>query len=142
MHFVRLRFETTPMAIDTCRYDETLLKLLEEDPIARRKIRPMEPQEVLAQRRTVCSGYVALTVALCLLCEIPAYSITGHAKSNARIGTPSAQLLGHAWVAVYLEGRWMLSDPTWASAVFDDESTAQHEPWDTLDEATAGSTAQ
>jgi|EP01043_Picozoa_sp_COSAG02_P018969 transglutaminase/protease-like cytokinesis protein 3 len=94
----------------------------------------MEPQEVLAQRRTVCSGYAALTVALCLLCEIPAYSVTGHAKSNARIGTPSSQRLGHAWVAVHLDGRWMLSDPTWASAAIDDESMTQHERWDGSDE--------
>ena len=100
----------------------------------------MEPQEVLAQRRTVCSGYAALTVALCLLCEIPAYSVTGHAKSNARIGTSSAQRLGHAWVAVHIDGRWMLSDPTWASAAIDDESIAQHERWDLSDELTAAST--
>ena len=123
------------------RYDEALLRVLEEDPIARRTIRPMDPQEVLAQRRTVCSGYAALTVALCLLCEIPAYSVTGHAKSNARIGTPSAQRLGHAWVALRLDGRWMLSDPTWASAAIDDESMAQHERWDALNEFTAAGTA-
>ena len=111
----------------THRYDKQLLQLLEEDRTARRTIRPMEPQEVLQQRRTVCSGYAALTVALCTLCEIPAYSITGQAKSNARIGTSSAQRLGHAWLAVHLDGRWTLSDPTWASTDVDDESTAQHE---------------
>lgn len=121
-----------------CRYDEPLLKLLEENSTARRTIRPMDPQEVLARRHTVCSGYAALTVALCLLCEIPAYSVSGHAKSNARIGTPSAQRLGHAWVSVHLEGRWMLSDPTWASADIDDESMAQHERWDRSDELKAG----
>ena len=100
----------------------------------------MEPQEVLAQRRTVCSGYAALTVALCQLCEIPAYSVRGHAKSNARIGTTSAQRLGHAWVAVHLDGRWTLSDPTWASAAIDDESIAQHERWDVSDEFAAAGT--
>ena len=52
-------------------YDKQLLQLLETDPAARRRTAPMEPQDVLDERTAVCQGYAELTVALCLLCEIP-----------------------------------------------------------------------
>ena len=63
-------------------YDKPLLAVLEGDPGARKRIRPMAPQDVLDTRSTVCSGYADLTAALCLLCEIPAYST--NCNSNAK----------------------------------------------------------
>ena len=67
-----------------------------------------DPVTVLEQRRAVCTGYAGLTVALLRAAGVPAKSVTG--------GAGYSTMEGHAWVAAFVDGRWMMLDPTWGSS--------------------------
>ena len=59
--------------------------------------------EVLSSGRAVCGGFANLTRALLQAAGIPAVCVHGWA-SNGR----------HAWNSAYVDGRWILLDPTWS----------------------------
>ncbi|MCI8476793.1 MAG: leucine-rich repeat protein [Oscillospiraceae bacterium] len=59
--------------------------------------------EVLVSGKAVCGGFANLTRALLQAAGIPAVCVHGWA-SNDR----------HAWNAAYVDGRWILLDPTWS----------------------------
>lgn len=119
------------------RYDEVLLRQLEQSPRGGHGVAPTA-SGVLRERKAVCGGFAELVAALCTACGIPAVVVSGHARSSKwRVGMVSEPLLGHAWVALSLdadtigamttaETRWALSDPTWAVSSVDDESTTTH----------------
>eukprot|EP00741_Cyanophora_paradoxa_P004502 tig00000806_g4371.t1 len=62
------------------------------------------PEAVLRTRVAVCAGYAYLLEALCRRAGLAARYVSGHDGKT-----------DHAWVAVRLEGRWALLDPTWAA---------------------------
>ena len=63
----------------------------------------IDPDGVLATRRTVCAGYSALLIDLIQAQGIPAIYVTGWANG------------GHAWVEAFADGRWVFIDATWDS---------------------------
>lgn len=73
------------------------------------------PDEVLSRKKAVCEGYARLMVALCQAQDIPAARVSGYTRN--RFSDPDEAFLfpDHAWVAVRVNGRWFLFDPTWDS---------------------------
>lgn len=75
-----------------------------------------EVSEILEKRKTICSGYVNLFIALCRRMDIMAYYVPGYTRQNGSVIDQS-----HAWAAVRLSsGRWALFDPTWGASVWYD----------------------
>lgn len=72
--------------------------------------------EVFKNRTGVCSGYASLLRAMCRIAGIECVGVTGMARSDARDSTYNSN---HEWVAVKLEQKWWLTDPTWASGSID-----------------------
>ena len=70
----------------------------------------IEPDDVLENRSTICSGYSKLVKALCNAVDIPAVYITGD--------TP---LGPHAWNAIYIANKWVLVDNTWNDSDYNSE---------------------
>lgn len=68
------------------------------------------------KRKTVCTGYAYLMQSLAQLAGIRCVIIHGYAITalSPRAGEPN-----HSWNAVYLEGRWYLTDATWGSGAVD-----------------------
>ena len=68
------------------------------------------PSEILVEKRTVCSGYANLAGSLLRAAGIPAVVVDGFSEGE-----------GHAWNEAYVNGRWILMDPTWDSYNFYEE---------------------
>lgn len=68
-------------------------------------------------RRGVCQGYSDLFCKLCSLMNIHAVEIGGYSMQNRQVSD-----VAHAWVAVYLDGKWYCNDPTWAAGVVMEDS--------------------
>ncbi|MBQ7897248.1 MAG: S-layer homology domain-containing protein [Clostridia bacterium] len=86
-------------------------------------VTPLTPVEVLTERKSVCEGYSNLTVAMLNAAGIPAFVTKGYA-----LGVDGAQRINswaqageditkpnHAWVEAFVDGRWIVMDPTWDS---------------------------
>ena len=76
-------------------------------------------QEVYDKGVAVCEGYVNLTIALLRAVGIPAVSVEGYALD---INDPAedwdnadAKISNHNWLEAYVDGRWIVMDPTWDS---------------------------
>lgn len=74
--------------------------------------------EVLDSRLTICDGYARLTCALLRSAGIPANYVTGLAYGSSRdvLGARSWDL--HAWNEAFIDGRWIVIDPTFNSSFF------------------------
>ena len=68
---------------------------------------------VLATRRGVCEGIARLTVALAQRLGVEAVAVPGWATAPSGEAAVAPDGL-HMWVAARVDGRWTLSDPTWA----------------------------
>ena len=66
--------------------------------------------EILTRRSGVCQGYTDLFVALSKACGINAVRVGGYTKRTGEVSS-----LAHAWVALKLNGKWQLFDPTWGA---------------------------
>ena len=76
--------------------------------------RPSQSAEtVLATRRGVCEGISRLMVALLQRLGIEAVAVGGWATPPTGEAAVAPDGL-HMWVAARVDGRWTLSDPTWA----------------------------
>ena len=75
----------------------------------------------LSGKRSVCSGYSNLTVALCRAAKIPAIVAPGHAVRRGQVFDDSFDFSksfrngNHVWVESYVDGRWIIMDATWDS---------------------------
>ena len=69
---------------------------------------------VLEIRRSVCAGYASLLRDLILAQGIPAMDCTNDALYSSYALT-TAGGAGHAHVEAYVNGRWVVMDPTWDS---------------------------
>ncbi|GGI56651.1 transglutaminase domain-containing protein [Winogradskyella haliclonae] len=71
---------------------------------------------LLKRKRTICTGYAYMVKTLSQLVNIDCKIINGFAKTSS--GNPEdLRYPNHSWNAVKLDGKWYLSDPTWASGV-------------------------
>lgn len=76
-------------------------------------------EEVYDKGVSVCEGYANLTIAMLRCVGIPAAYIEGYALG---IGSSSADWAhadltssNHAWVEAFVDGKWIVLDPTWDS---------------------------
>jgi transglutaminase-like putative cysteine protease len=76
-------------------------------------IRFQSPELVFKRKRTTCTGYSNLMVAMLGYAGIPAYTVEGFTQDFA-LGIDSTKLSSdHAWVAFSVNGNWHVADPTW-----------------------------
>ena len=74
----------------------------------------IEPNDVLNTQHAVCQGYSNLFQAVCNKLNIRSRIVAGFSKGfgfNGKIEGKS----NHAWIAVYIHGKWNLIDPTWGA---------------------------
>ena len=68
------------------------------------------------RKKTICSGYAYLVSELSRLSNINCKMVNGFGRtSTTTIDNFNAP--NHSWNAVNLNGKWYLSDPTWASGI-------------------------
>jgi hypothetical protein len=78
------------------------------------------PAVVLRERKAVCEGYTMLYLDLSKRMGLKAVRVPGHAKTIAYVsGQPIGNREKHMWVAVWIDGRWQLVDPTWGAGHID-----------------------
>ena len=76
-------------------------------------IRYQSPELVFKRKRTTCTGYSNLMVAMLGYAGIPAYTVEGFTQDFV-LGLESTKLSSdHAWVAFSVNGNWHVADPTW-----------------------------
>jgi len=79
----------------------------------------LTPTEVLTSRVSVCEGYANLTAAMLNAAGIPAVTVKGYSlgfggeKSWDEV--PATAEANHMWVEAYVDGNWIIRDPTWDS---------------------------
>ncbi|TXC81670.1 transglutaminase domain-containing protein [Luteibaculum oceani] len=71
------------------------------------------PENVLKEQKAVCTGYVFLLGALLSEVDIEWEEVQGYTNSGAPYFIPSIVLDDHAWIAIKINGKWELADPTW-----------------------------
>lgn len=79
----------------------------------------LTPEEVLTSKVTVCEGYANLAVSMLNSAGIPAVTVKGYSlgageptqwSEVAKNADPN-----HMWVEAYIDGKWIIMDPTWDS---------------------------
>ncbi len=78
----------------------------------------LTPVDVLTQRVSVCEGYSNLMVAMLNAAGIPAFKVGGYLLGNdASVWSEVSPTVSanHAWVEAYIDGKWIIADPTWDS---------------------------
>lgn len=71
---------------------------------------PLVIAQTFIKKKAVCEGFAGLMDSLSRLMDIPSVKVNGYTRNNGQLDpTP------HMWVASYVDGKWWLSDPTWAS---------------------------
>lgn len=81
----------------------------------------LKPEEILTQRKGICSGYAILFRALAKAMGLDAVAVTGYAKGDGYlVGDDTRE--NHAWNAVKIDGYWYLMDPTWGAGIIENRS--------------------
>lgn len=70
---------------------------------------------VYRRRRALCGGYVALYARMAREAGLQVAPISGYAKGFDYVYGQSTRRENHAWLAVSIDGRWRLVDPTWGA---------------------------
>lgn len=79
-------------------------------------------EKVLTEKRAICDGYARLFKTLCDKANIQSVVISGFIRWHSDpIGIVTDNK--HAWNAVFINNKWQLLDPTWASGFCDNEVT-------------------
>ena len=74
----------------------------------------VDPETVLKERKTVCSGYANLYQSLAKAMGLDAVVIDGYAKGYGYTFGKELKV-NHAWNGVKINGAWYLLDATWGS---------------------------
>lgn len=73
----------------------------------------VNPSESLKSRKAICSGYVELMRAMLDEVGVESETVNGYVKdSHWTIGDTLLEET-HAWIAIQIDGKWLLADPTW-----------------------------
>lgn len=89
----------------------------------------VNPEKVLRDRTTICSGYSNLYFALAEAMNLESVIIAGYAK-GATPNEPKFQDINHAWNAVKIDHSWYLLDATWgAGSVQEEKFKPQYKPY-------------
>lgn len=70
---------------------------------------------VLKYKSTICAGYVNVFSTLCNKEGIVCKEISGFGRTGTQPFVNGNFMVNHAWAAVWLNGKWNLTDPTWGS---------------------------
>ncbi len=81
-------------------------------------------ERAFLRRKAVCEGYAGLLDSLAQLMEIRTALVSGYTRLLGQIDpTP------HVWLAVQLDGKWLLSDPTFgAGAMVNNKFVQEYNP--------------
>ena len=80
----------------------------------------LTPEEVLAEREAICSGYSRLFQALTERMGLETLEVIGFSKGyTSRIG--ELDDVNHAWNVVKVDGMWRLVDVTWGAGYLDEQ---------------------
>ena len=71
------------------------------------------PKDVLKSKKAVCSGYVYLMLAMLKEANIQSEYIEGYTRPNEMDTNYTVLDANHAWIAINIDGKWELADPTW-----------------------------
>lgn len=73
----------------------------------------IEPKTILKSKKAICNGYVELMKSILDEVGVKNETVTGYIHNlNWRPGK-IAMKEEHAWIAVYMDEKWTLADPTW-----------------------------
>jgi len=90
-----------------------------------------DPEKVIKKDKAVCAGYSSLLKEMCnsagLECEI----ISGWSKVDQDDIGQNKKEPDHAWNAIKLDGKWYLTDVTWATSSYDKMKRKFHKEFDT-----------
>jgi transglutaminase/protease-like cytokinesis protein 3 len=76
-------------------------------------------RKLILGKETICSGYSSLLETMCGYAGITCEVISGYGRNESeKIGSGA---LDHAWNAVFIDSKWYLCDPTWASGYVNEE---------------------
>jgi transglutaminase/protease-like cytokinesis protein 3 len=84
------------------------------DAVNNDKYPDVNPEKVLGDRTTICSGYSNLYQALAEEMDLKSVIVIGYAK-GATPNIERFQDVNHAWNAVQIDGAWYLLDATWGA---------------------------
>lgn len=87
-------------------------------------------ETVYRRRAALCGGYVALYARLAREAGLVVESISGYAKGFDYVHGRSTRRDNHAWLAVQINGRWRLVDPTWGAGTMNDGRFEPAFSWD------------
>jgi hypothetical protein len=88
------------------------------------------PEKVYRRRVAVCGGYVALFQRLAREAGLHAEPIYGYAKGFTYRSGASSKRPNHAWLALRVNDRWRLVDPTWGSGFVNNGRFEPRFTWD------------
>ncbi|MBO0590451.1 hypothetical protein I2486_03435 [Cellulophaga sp. E16_2] len=71
-------------------------------------------QNLIANKKTACTGYAYLVREMAGLAEIPCEIVDGHSRTATVLLTLNS-LPNHSWNRVQLNGKWYLCDATWSA---------------------------
>ena len=80
------------------------------------KLRKVVFKKLLEDNKTLCTGYAYLIKELSSLANIECEIVHGFGRTST-INVEKLEIPNHSWNAVKLDGKWYLSDPTWASGI-------------------------
>ncbi|MBI1837139.1 MAG: transglutaminase domain-containing protein [Flavobacteriia bacterium] len=73
------------------------------------------PTDVLKTKKAVCSGYVYLLQAMLSEANIQSEYIEGYTRPFEMDTNYTVLDADHAWIAIKIDDKWQLADPTWDS---------------------------
>jgi len=96
-------------------------KLLKDDPVKlaqwNQEVREKTIDILLRKKKTVCTGYAYLMARMCKYAGIKSKIINGYSRTGGSEDeenpTPN-----HSWNAIFINNKWYLCDPTWASGIY------------------------
>lgn len=83
-----------------------------------KKVTPVVYKHMVAERKTICTGYAWLVQQLAQHAGIACVIVDGYGR-NATVNVRKSGKANHSWNAVKLNGKWYVCDPTWASGAYD-----------------------
>jgi hypothetical protein len=89
------------------------------------------PGKTLTSRKATCIGYSTLLKEMCNYAGLECNVIGGLSKNKPEDIPPASEDTRHAWNEVKLNGKWYLTDITWASGTFDFTKKTFHKNFDT-----------
>jgi hypothetical protein len=90
------------------------------------------PEAVFRKRLAVCGGYVGLFERMAREVGVGAMPVMGYAKGFTYRNGDSTKRSNHAWLALRIDNRWRLVDPTWASGFVVNGKFERKFSWDYL----------